>query len=98
MACAASGRAGGFLARHWCDGTPLQQLARHSFDLTPNWRSAAAVIGANRRLVTYGGFTSARGRHRDEGKNAAVGWVSSRVDIGRQPGTTEETAQAHPAA
>ena len=33
IACAASGKAGGFLARHWCDGTPLQPLARHSFDL-----------------------------------------------------------------
>src|ERR1700729_2625484 len=33
IACAASGRAGGFLARDWCDGTPLMQLARRSFDL-----------------------------------------------------------------
>jgi glycine/D-amino acid oxidase-like deaminating enzyme len=51
-----------------------------------------------RRLDTYGGFTGARGRHRDDGKHFAVRWASSRVDIGRQLGTTEETAQVHPAA
>ena len=33
IACAASGKSGGFLARDWCDGTPLAALARHSFDL-----------------------------------------------------------------
>ena len=33
LACAASGKAGGFLARDWCDGTPLQYLARRSFAL-----------------------------------------------------------------
>ena len=33
IACAASGKSGGFLARQWCDGTPVQELARRSFDL-----------------------------------------------------------------
>ena len=33
IACAASGKSGGFLARDWCDGTKLQALARRSFDL-----------------------------------------------------------------
>ena len=32
-ACAASGKSGGFLALDWCDGTPLQSLARRSFAL-----------------------------------------------------------------
>jgi glycine/D-amino acid oxidase-like deaminating enzyme len=27
LACAASGKSGGFLARDWCDGTPLAPLA-----------------------------------------------------------------------
>ena len=26
-------KSGGFLARDWCDGTPVQALARRSFDL-----------------------------------------------------------------
>src|SRR3954454_4922070 len=33
VACAASGKSGGFLALDWCDGTPLRQLARRSFAL-----------------------------------------------------------------
>jgi glycine/D-amino acid oxidase-like deaminating enzyme len=28
VACAASGKSGGFLALDWCDGTPLAALAR----------------------------------------------------------------------
>jgi glycine/D-amino acid oxidase-like deaminating enzyme len=98
VACAASGKAGGFLARHWCDGTPLQQLARHSFDLHAELAQRIGGDWGYRRLVTYGGFISARARRRDDGKHASVRWVSSRVDIGRQLGTTQETAQVHPAA
>lgn len=32
-ACAASGKAGGFLAKHWCDDYDLGPLARKSFDM-----------------------------------------------------------------
>ncbi|KAJ2160902.1 hypothetical protein GGF46_001887 [Coemansia sp. RSA 552] len=31
--CSASGKSGGFLARHWSDGTDTEQLARFSYDL-----------------------------------------------------------------
>ncbi len=33
LACAASGKSGGFLALDWCDGSPLGPLARRSFAL-----------------------------------------------------------------
>ena len=33
VACAASGKSGGFLALDWCDGSPLAALARTSFQL-----------------------------------------------------------------
>src|SRR5215831_17968057 len=33
VAAAASGKAGGFLALDWCAGTPLDVLARRSFEL-----------------------------------------------------------------
>ena len=55
IACAASGKAGGFLALDWCDGTPLEALARRSFALHAG---LAAEIGGDwgyRRLTTYGG-------------------------------------------
>jgi glycine/D-amino acid oxidase-like deaminating enzyme len=56
LACAASGKAGGFLALDWCDGTPLEPLARRSFALHAQ---LAAVVGGDwgyRRLTTYGGL------------------------------------------
>lgn len=31
--CSASGKSGGFLARHWSDGTDTEQLAQYSYDL-----------------------------------------------------------------
>src|SRR6266566_5074927 len=64
IACAASGKSGGFLARHWCDGTPLQQLARHSFDLHAELAESSGGDWGYRRLVTYGGSTSAPARRR----------------------------------
>ena len=33
VACAASGKSGGFLALDWCDGSPLAALGRRSFEL-----------------------------------------------------------------
>ncbi len=48
VACAASGKSGGFLALDWCDDTPLEQLARRSFELHLNrlreliWTGATA--------------------------------------------------------
>ncbi|KAJ2768143.1 hypothetical protein IWQ56_003051, partial [Coemansia nantahalensis] len=42
--CSASGKSGGFLARHWSDGTDTEQLARFSYDL--HARLAAEHDGA----------------------------------------------------
>src|SRR3954467_5702945 len=56
LACAASGKSGGFLALDSLDGTPLELLARRRFALH-------AILGVQiggewgyRRLTTYGGF------------------------------------------
>ena len=47
VACAASGKSGGFLALDWCDGSPLEHLARRSFALsTKAWLTSLAAIGA----------------------------------------------------
>ena len=42
VAAAASGKAGGFLARDWCAGTPLDGLARRSFALHAQLREEIA--------------------------------------------------------
>ena len=48
VACAASGKAGGFLAFDWCAGGPLDALARRSSPCTPSRppRSNARPIAA----------------------------------------------------
>jgi glycine/D-amino acid oxidase-like deaminating enzyme len=97
IACATSGKAGGFLARHWCDGTALEPLARHSFDLHAQLAQQSSEDWGYRRLATYGGVAAARAPRRDGGDRAAVDWVSPHVEIGRQLGSPEDTAQVHPA-
>ena len=96
VACAASGKAGGFLARHWCDVTPLEQLARHSFDLHAELAEQSSDDWGYRRLATYGGFGAVRGRL-SKTPGASLGWVSPQIDITQQLGRTEDTAQVHPA-
>src|SRR5258708_37985819 len=56
LACAASGKSGGFLARDWCDGSPLAPLARRSFALHAMLAEQRADDLGYRRLVTYGRF------------------------------------------
>ena len=93
IACAASGKSGGFLARDWCDGTPLQSLARHSFDLHAELADRLGNDWGYRRLVTYGGFCAVAASAGAD----ALGWLSERVAVGRRLGSPETTAQVHPA-
>src|SRR5215207_6184961 len=62
VACAASGKSGGFLARDWCDGTPLQALARRSFDLHASLAEEMRGDWGYRRLITYGGVAGSSDR------------------------------------
>ncbi len=94
VACAASGKAGGFLALDWCDGTPLQALARRSFALHAELADTIGLEWGYRQMTTYGGLAdggSAPG-------GAARGWLSDAVTLNRQLGTPETTAQVRPAA
>jgi glycine/D-amino acid oxidase-like deaminating enzyme len=97
LACAASGKSGGFLALDWCDGTPLQKLARRSFALHADL--AAQLAGDDwgyRRLDTFAGYGSAL----DDARGGAgdVDWLSDRMTVHRRLGSGETTAQVHPGA
>jgi glycine/D-amino acid oxidase-like deaminating enzyme len=92
IACAASGKSGGFLARDWCDGTPLEELVHRSFDLHAELAVRLDDDWGYRRLTTYGGFAPLR--HRGA---YAVDWLSERVAVGRRLGSPDTTAQVHPA-
>ncbi|HJU16181.1 MAG TPA: FAD-dependent oxidoreductase [Stellaceae bacterium] len=94
LACAASGKAGGFLARDWCDGTPLDALARRSFALHARLPQEIGGEWGYRRLDTFSGIAGASRR----GEPRGLAWLSGKVAIARRLGAPQTTAQVHPAA
>jgi glycine/D-amino acid oxidase-like deaminating enzyme len=95
VACAASGKSGGFLARDWCDGTPLKALARRSFALHAELAGSLKGDWGYRRMTTYAGEV---GRSPALPLGAEPGWVSPDVAIAGQIGSAATTAQVQPAA
>jgi len=92
LACAASGKSGGFLALDWCDGSPLARLARRSFALHAELAEEIAEDWGYRRLDTYGGFAGFRRRR----SAYDLGWLSDDVTVAHALGSPETTAQVHP--
>jgi glycine/D-amino acid oxidase-like deaminating enzyme len=97
IACAASGKSGGFLARDWCQGTPLDPLARRSFDLHAELAAELAGDWGYRRLDTYGGFASRRVALGQRRGAYALDWFAGDVAVSQAIGSPETTAQVHPA-
>lgn len=97
IACAASGKSGGFLARDWCAGTPLDPLARRSFDLHAELAAEIADDWGYRRLDTYGGFASRRTSLGQVRGAYALDWFAANVAVSQALGSPETTAQVHPA-
>jgi glycine/D-amino acid oxidase-like deaminating enzyme len=94
LACAASGKSGGFLALDWCDGTPLEPLARRSFALHAGLAERIGGDWGHRSLTTYGGLVSAQTRH--GGPAHEIHWVSDHVTLTQELGSPQTTAQVHP--
>ncbi|KAK9678503.1 hypothetical protein RND81_11G215900 [Saponaria officinalis] len=97
IACAASGKAGGFLALDWCDGGPVSSLARASFNLH---RSLADDLdGASsygyRPLTTLSVTVTESGPIKP-GPTNLPGWVDGPAEGGKQIGSAQTTAQVHP--
>ena len=90
VAVAASGKAGGFLARDWCAGSPLDALARRSFALHAHLPDEIAGDWGYRRMSAYGGYVG-----RDD-TPSALGWLANGVVIAHRLGTPETTAIVHP--
>ncbi|XP_074578506.1 D-amino-acid oxidase [Curcuma longa] len=101
VACAASGKAGGFLALDWCDSSPLGGLARASFHLH---RSLAVALDGPtsygyRPLDTLSlTLLSSASSASDAAPSISLPrWVDGpRARPPRTIGTTETTAQVHP--
>jgi len=96
LACAASGKSGGFLALDWCDGTPLESLARRSFALHARLPEAIGGDWGYRRLPTYAGFAGAQESDRRPHRAYDLAWLSDRVSLGQRLGSAQTTAQVHP--
>eukprot|EP00051_Salpingoeca_urceolata_P002919 m.53778 g.53778 ORF g.53778 m.53778 type:complete len:379 (+) comp12410_c0_seq1:223-1359(+) len=93
VACHSSGKAGGFLARSWCDGMAMEALARGSFDLH---QALADTFGAEsigyRRVRCVG--TGPGGRPLP----GAETWLDHTTGVVGAPSSTpEDCAQVTPA-
>jgi glycine/D-amino acid oxidase-like deaminating enzyme len=95
LACAASGKSGGFLALDWCDGTPLEPLARRSFALHAGLPEEIDGDWGYRRLTTYGGVAGAQQTERP-GRARGIGWLAGGVRVNHRLGGADSTAQVHP--
>ncbi|OKO84140.1 FAD-dependent oxidoreductase [Bradyrhizobium sp. AS23.2] len=95
VAAAASGKAGGFLARDWCAGTPLDALARRSFALHAQLSGQIAGDWGYRPMTAYSGFVASDGDPRRDAP-CALGWLANGVVVAQRIGTTETTAIVHP--
>ena len=92
VAAAASGKAGGFLALDWCAGTPLDALARRSFQLHSALASEVAGDWGHRPMSAYSGFVAPEPHHAPSG----LDWLADGVTIAGRIGTPETTAIVHP--
>src|ERR1700737_2546354 len=95
VAGAASGKSGGFLALDWCRGTPLDRLARRSFELHAELSSELGDTWGYRRLTTYAGYAAEDHTARGPGGRP---WLSDGVAITSSLGSPESTALVEPRA
>ena len=97
VACAASGKSGGFLALDWCDGSPLGPLARVSFALHAELARALGTDYGYRRMDTFMVAARERGSIAGGHRVTPPRWVDGAGAVTALLGTTDTTAQVHPA-
>jgi glycine/D-amino acid oxidase-like deaminating enzyme len=98
IACAASGKSGGFLALDWCDGSPLAPLARRSFELHAALAVEFEGRWGYRRLDTLSIAASARRRLGGSASHGMPAWVAPDARLQQRLGSPASTAQVDPAA
>ena len=96
VACAASGKSGGFIARDWCEGQPQAELARASFDLHAELaRTLDSDYGYQPidTLLVAGSDSGGVEQYRG---TASPAWLDGRCAVHSAIGTTSTTATIHP--
>jgi len=97
VACAASGKAGAFLALDWSAGSKLDALARRSFALHARLPDEIEGDWGYHRLTTYGGFAVPEHDAR-RGAPSRLDWLADGVVLTDRLGSPATTAVVHPAA
>jgi glycine/D-amino acid oxidase-like deaminating enzyme len=97
VACAASGKSGGFLALDWCDDSPLGPLARLSFRLHAELPGDLGTDCGYRRMDTFMMIAREEGRFAGEHRIPAPSWLDGDGVVRAAIGSTETTAQVEPA-
>jgi len=97
VACAASGKSGGFLALDWCDDSPLGPLARASFALHAELARQLGTDYGYRRVETFMLAAREHGAVPGGHRVAAPRWLDGAGVVTAALGSTETTAQVHPA-
>ena len=92
IACHSSGKAGGFLARKWCDSTDLKDLARTSFELHQGLAKEYPELDY-RNVDTYKVVTTAEKRECEEQK---VKWLDGNVKEVELLDSKTDTAKVSP--
>jgi glycine/D-amino acid oxidase-like deaminating enzyme len=97
VACAASGKSGGFLALDWCDGSPVAPLARASFALHAILARELGVDYGYRRVDTFVLAAREHGGPPGDHRVPPPAWLDAQGTVLDAIGSTETTAQLHPA-
>jgi glycine/D-amino acid oxidase-like deaminating enzyme len=97
VACAASGKSGGFLALDWCDDSPMGPLARASFALHGELARELGTDYGYRRMDTFMLAARERGTVPGGHRVAAPPWLDGAGVVRASLGSTETTAQVDPA-
>ena len=98
IGAAASGKAGGFLARDWCDGNPMGPLARASFDLHADLAERLDADYGYRRVETLMVAGADEGSVAAYARHPASAWLDGNCAVNGRIGTPETTAQVEPGA
>jgi len=96
VACAASGKAGGFLARDWCDGSLLGPLARTSFDMHVELARRIDSDYGYRTMSAFAVAARAAGGPGGDNARAGAAWLDGACAVHTRLGGVETTAQVHP--
>src|ERR1051326_6398458 len=98
VACAASGKSGGFLALDWCDSSPLGPLARASFALHAALARELPADYGYRRMDTFMlAAHESKAMTGGDRRVTAPSWHDGAGVVVDALGSTETTAQVHPA-